>query len=161
MAAKGQLSYVIDTSALIHWYVETYPPILLPKLPDRIEGLIAEGRLVAPIEVESELERQADDLLEWAKGNPALFVEEDENVQAEVRELMRRHFNRAKPHKGISGADPFVIAMAKVRGKRWAVVANENPGSAENRKIPFVCKDSGIPCMDFQGMMRQERWVFR
>jgi hypothetical protein len=37
MATSSAPHYVIDTSSIIHWYVETYPPELLPKLPDRID----------------------------------------------------------------------------------------------------------------------------
>jgi len=40
-----------------------------------------------------------------------------------------RHHDPAKPHKGINGADPFVIAMAKDGGAQWKVVADEHPGS--------------------------------
>jgi hypothetical protein len=58
------------------------------------------------------------------------------SVQQIVRHLMATHHDPAKPHKGINGADPFVIAMAKDGGAQWKVVADEHPGSLENRKIP-------------------------
>lgn len=153
------MSYVIDTSSIIHWYVETYPPDILPRLPARIEELIAEGRLIAPLVVRDEI-RPGDELHTWAKGQDGLFLEEDEAIQRHVRRLMRDHSNPQKPHKGINGADPFVIAMALERGRPWAVVANENPGSAENRKIPYVCNAVGIECINFQEMMRREGWTF-
>lgn len=73
---------------------------------------------------------------------------------------MATHHNPAKPLKGINGADPFVIAMAKVNGAQWTVVADEHPGSQDNRKIPFVCNAEGVPCMTFQQMMLAEGWQF-
>lgn len=81
-------------------------------------------------------------------------------MQGIVRKLMADHHNTTKPHKGINGADPFVIAMAKDGGTGWAVVADEHPGSVENRKIPFVCNVEGVSCISFQQMVAAEGWKF-
>ena len=66
-----------------------------------------------------------------------------------------------RPTKGISGADPFVIAMAKSGGAHWTVVADEHQGSLQNRKIPFVCAAEQVRCINFQRMMLEEGWQFR
>lgn len=160
MATSTAPHYVIDTSSIIHWYVETYPPELLPKLPDRIDSLVRAGRLISPEAVRGEI-KPGDDLHKWAKQQSDLFIEEDEAVQKRVKALMAKHHNPLKPGKGINGADPFVIAMAKERGKQWQVVCNEHPGSDENRKIPFVCKRETIECITFRQMMQLEGWQFR
>ena len=97
-----------------------------------------------------------------------MFVEESVSVQRLVQQIMATHHNRLKPHKGINGADPFVIAMAKNGGissaidggPNWIVVSDEHPGTAESRKIPFVCNAEQIECITFQQMMRRERWQF-
>jgi Domain of unknown function (DUF4411) len=104
--------------------------------------------------------KSGDDCYKWCKGAEDLFVEESVSVQAIVRELMKTHHNPAKPHKGINGADPFVIAMAKQGGSNWTVVADEHPGSDENRKIPYVCKVEGVKCITFKQMMIAEGWKF-
>ena len=153
--------YCIDTSSIITWFVETYPPAIFPGLRDRIEDLIAAGRLRSPKAVLDEI-RPGDDCHKWAKDNHAkLFVEESVAVQRIVRQLMVTHHNPAKPLKGINGADPFVIAMVKDGGADWIVVCNEHPGSQENRKIPFVCLQEGVRCINFQGLMLAEGWQFR
>ena len=103
--------------------------------------------------------KPGDDCYKWCKGADNLFVEESVSVQAIVRELMKNHHNPAKPHKGINGADPFVIAMAK-DGGNWTVVADEHPGSDENRKIPYVCKTEAVKCIPFKQMMIAEGWKF-
>jgi hypothetical protein len=41
------------------------------------------------------------------------------------------------------------------------VVADEHPGSLESRKIAFVCKAEGVPCITFQQLMLGEGWQFR
>lgn len=152
--------YVIDTSSILLWYVETYTPDIFPKLPERIDDLIRAGRLIAPEAVRGEI-RPGDDVHKWAKAQSTLFEQEDQDVQVEVRRLMKTYRNPTKPQKGINGADPFVIAMAKVRGSKWAVVSDEHPGSEENPKIPFVCRKEKIHCVTFQEMMRLEKWQFR
>jgi len=152
--------YCIDTSSILEWFVDTYPPAIFPGLQTRIEELIAAGRLRSPKAVQDEI-KPGDDCYVWCKAQTELFAEESAAVQRIVRSLMAAHHNPQKPHKGINGADPFVIAMAKGGGVQWSVVADEHPGSLENRKIPFVCRSEGIRCITFQEMMRAEGWQFR
>jgi hypothetical protein len=154
-------AYCLDTSSAIEWYVRTYKPAILPTLPARIEALIAADRLRTPKIVLDELNRIDDDCSKWAKAQTKLFLEESVEVQQVVRQLMATHQNPAKPHKGINGADPFVIGLAKVTGPHCMVVADEHPGSLENRKIPFVCSVEKIPCITFQQLMLAEGWQFR
>jgi hypothetical protein len=151
-------NYCIDTSSILLWFVKTYPPAIFPGLTVRIEGLVAAGRLRSPRVVLDEI-RPGDDCHQWAKGQADLFVEESTDVQRVVRQLMATHHDPAKPLKGINGADPFVIAMAKVMGS--VVVADEHAGSLENRKIPFVCNAENVRCITFQDLMRAEEWQFR
>jgi hypothetical protein len=152
--------YCIDTSSIFEWFVRTYPPSILPVLPERMEQLIAAGRLRAPKAVLDEI-RPGDDCYKWAKAQTELFVEESRAVQQIVRQIMATHYNPAKPLKGINGADPFVIAMAKDGGPNWVVVSDEHAGSREARKIPFVCAHEAIRCLNFQGLMKAEGWQFR
>lgn len=152
--------YCIDTSSIIQWYVDTYSPAIFPGLVIRIEDLIAAGRLRSPRAVLDEI-RPGDDCHTWCKAQTDLFLEESADVQRIVRRLMTAHHDPLKPHKGINGADPFVIAMAKASGAHWTVVADENPGSLENRKIPFVCNTEGVTCINFQRLMLNEGWQFR
>jgi hypothetical protein len=152
--------YCIDTSSIFVWFVDTYPPTIFPGLVTRIEELIAVGRLRAPKAVFDEI-RPGDDCHTWARAQTELFLEETVAVQRIVRRLMATHHDPVRPTKGINGADPFVIALARDGGAHWSVVADEHPGSRENRKIPFVCNAEGVRCLTFQQMMRAEGWQFR
>lgn len=152
--------YCLDTSSLIYWFVEIYPPTIFPGLLTRVDDLIAAGRLRAPRAVLDEI-RPGDECHVWARSQTHLFVEESLPVQRIVRHLMAAYGNPEKPHKAINGADPFVIAMAKDGGEHWRVVSDEHPGSQENRKIPFVCANENVPCLTFQQFMLAEGWQFR
>jgi hypothetical protein len=151
--------YCIDTSSIILWFVERYPPAIFPGLLLRVEDLIAAGRLRAPKAVYDEI-KPGDSCHSWAKSQTSLFVEESTSVQAIVLRLMATHHDPGKPLKGISGADPFVIAMARDGGPSWIVVSEETPGSSDNRKIPYVCAQEGVTCLTFLELMRAEGWQF-
>jgi hypothetical protein len=152
--------YCIDTSSILKWFVDTYPPAIFPGLVTRMENLIDAGRLRAPRAVFDEI-RPGDDCHAWARAQTALFLEETVAVQRIVRQLMATHHDPARPTAGINGADPFVIAMASDGGPHWIVVTDEHAGSGENRKIPFVCNAERIRCLTFQQMMLAEGWQFR
>jgi hypothetical protein len=67
--------YCIDTSSVLVWFVDTYPPTIFPGLLARMERLIDAGRLCAPKIVLDEI-RPGDDCHKWAKAQTALFFEE-------------------------------------------------------------------------------------
>ncbi len=63
--------------------------------------------------------------------------------------------------RGISNADPFVIAQAFVNGDNWCVVSSERPANSnahKNPNIPFVCKEIGVRHIRFLDMLRMENW---
>ncbi len=126
-----------------------------------MEDLIAKGRARAAKSVLQELERGSDPLLKWAKAQQDLFVDEDVAMQTRAANLLAQYYDPTKPAKGISGADPFVIALADLKNPKWAVVTAEKPGSLENPKIPYVCAQQAVPFADFLGLMRGEGWSLK
>jgi Domain of unknown function (DUF4411) len=108
------MKYCLDTSALIEPWVRLYPPDVFPQLWKKLEELIGDGSLRAPVEVRRELERQSDDLHKWVTASEALFVEIDAAQAAKVKEIVNAFPNLVKPNSTKSAADPFVIALAEV-----------------------------------------------
>ena len=67
--------YVFDTSALMEWQARYYPTDIFASLLAKVDGLIAEHRLLAPKLVEEELGAVGTAELEaWAKARPAVFA---------------------------------------------------------------------------------------
>lgn len=91
------------------------------------------------------------------------FVPLDEELQIEVAQIMGR-FRRFVENRGgarqRSGADPFVIALAKLRGA--VLVTQENPsGNIDKPKIPDVCNAlAGVKWINLLGFIQQEGWKF-
>lgn len=156
-----QPHYSIDTSALIDWWVRYYPPSTFPTLQTRLEDLVQSGRLRASREVQTELERNDDDLCKWAKSQD-LFIDSDAAIQKIAIRIINQYRNDAKPDKGINGADAFVIALAASQAPPWLIVTGEKPGTLENPKIPFVCarENPKIETISFLQLIAREGWKF-
>jgi hypothetical protein len=150
----------IDTSSLINGFRIHYPYENFPRLWNRdLPALVAAGDLRATEEVRVELDRQDDELVQWIEGySKELFIELDEPIQNEVRAILRSHTALIHAGRGRSGADPFVIALAKLND--CTVVSEEGSGSAKNPKIPDVCNALGIRCIRLMEVIRENGWVY-
>jgi hypothetical protein len=152
-------SYVFDTSALIGAWVRSYPPDAFPRLWEEFDALIADGRMIAPEEVMDELRAQDDALLAWAKQRIAhLVIPTSRALMLEARAILNDHPFLAKSGTGRSAADPFVIALAALR--ECALVTQEQGGSPNKPRIPFVCRNRGIDCVSLLDVIRAEQWSF-
>jgi hypothetical protein len=153
--------YSLDTSSLINGFRLTYPYLNFPRLwNEHIPGLIASGALRATEEVLIEVKHQDDELVQWiADYSDELFVEVDEPIQHEVKAILKTHPGLIHARgRGHSGADPFVIALAKMH--ICTVVAEEGRGSAKHPKIPDVCEDLGVPCIRLADLIIAEGWIY-
>jgi hypothetical protein len=126
------LAYCLDTSALVGAWVRLYPPDVFPALWENLDQLIDSGEVVAPEEVLNELEAKEDDLFAWARERrDLLFVPLDEDQMAATTEILREFPRLVGELADRNRADPFVIALARVRG---LVVVSEERGG--NRRPP-------------------------
>jgi Domain of unknown function (DUF4411) len=149
--------YSIDTSSLISGFRDRFPYEIIPAFWNRdLPSLVESGDLRATEEVKHELEAQDDELLAWTKEIDDLFVEVDIDIQHEVRGILRDHGRLI--HSGRSGADPFVIALARLN--ECAVVCEEGSGSERNPKIPDVCANVGLQCIRLLDLVREQGWTY-
>lgn len=148
--------YCIDTSALLHAWRRDYPPDVFGNVWRQFSGL-AGVTLVAPEEVLLELQRQEDDVYQWARSHEEMFLPPDPSVESYVSTIVNRWpgFLPDDSHDGV-WADPYVIALAAVR--QAIVVTGEKlaPANARRLKIPNVCQLLGIPCIDVLGLLRSQ-----
>ena len=152
--------YCIDTSALLDLRYRIYPPDVFPSLWEQIDTLCETGRLIAPVDVREELARRDNEAYRWAKERPSMFVELDEKIQAAVSEIMEKCAGIVDERRGTSRADPFIVAVARVR--EATVVTSETPRSTANArpKIPDACGVFGVPCVRVLPFLRAEGWRF-
>lgn len=155
------MKYSIDTNALINCWRRKYPRDVFPGLWIKIEELVHEGVLIACEEVFYELEKvdNEDTLLQWARSNRKMFVSVDEELQLAVRAILSSHSGIINIKKNQSGADPFVIALAKVHN--GTVITDEHMSNNPDRpKIPNVCKALGIRSLTVLEFIKEQGWSF-
>lgn len=153
------MRYSIDASALIGGWVRSYPLDVFPQVWSRMEGLVDSGDLRATELVLHELRKKEDELLEWTESQEGLYVPVDESIQLVVSSILNDHRELFGWAKNRSGADPFVIALARVNG--CTVVSDEKRQSTGKQPhIPDVCDSLDVPHLSLLELFREEGWRF-
>ena len=150
--------YCIDTSAFIDAFNRLYPKDVFTTLWDKVGDAAVDGTVLAPDDVLTELSKKLDDLYKWAKLQAKLFYPLDKNLQLAVRQIANRFPDFVNPPSGVVGADPFVVGLAEL--KSGIVVSHEKPRN-NALKIPYVCAQLGIECIDFLEFIRRQGWTFK
>lgn len=161
--------YVIDSSSLIELN-RKYPIDIFPNLWKKVEELISKGLLISPEEVRKELLVLDDSLKVWVSKQKKLFKPLTLKQIEIVKEILKKHPSLAEVEKEIPAADPFVIALAidlendsqktlipVVKGK---IIVTEERLRGNRIRIPYVCKDYNISCLNIIEMCRAEGWKF-
>jgi hypothetical protein len=152
-------SYCIDTSALIAAWQELYPPENFPPFWRRIDELINNSCLIAPMEVLRETQKRSDELHKWLAVRKQMFRELEDAIQIAASKVLAQYPRLVGERKLRTSADPFVIALARVSGLR-IVTAEKPAGSLSRPAIPDVCTALGMePCMGLLDLIRAEKWV--
>ena len=154
------LIYCLDTSAILDGWVRYYPPDIFLALWDNLDEMISEGTLISPDEVRDELSKKEDSAYEWAMKRDELFQPLDEPTQTATSEILAKFPELVKAIKDRNRADPFVIALAKVRNAT-VVTGERNPGTPERPRIPLVCKHFNVSYLNLLEMIRAMGWTFR
>lgn len=152
------MAYCFDTSALLDAWVRWYPIDVFPSFWERMDELISAGAIICPDEIFSELDKKEDDLHAWAKVRKDMFCAIDAATIVEVKAILKKYPRLVDTQKGRSQADPFVIAVAKVRG--LTVVTGESMGNESKPKIPFVCSQLSVPSIGILKFIRENGWNF-
>ena len=87
-----------------------------------------------------------------------LFVPLDEAQMTAVAEVVRACPGLVDEEAERGRADPFVVALARVRG--GTVVTRERPRRASSApfRIPDACAHFGLACLDWFGLLREVGW---
>jgi hypothetical protein len=151
--------YCIDTSALVDGWTRYYPPDVFPPLWTKLEDLIGAKRVIAPDEVLRELSKKEDDLYRWAKKNDAFFLPLDATIQRATQEILEAFPRLVDSERDRSIADPFVIAVARVRSC-CLVTGEKSSGNPKRPKIPNVCEHFNVRYINMLQFMREQKWQF-
>jgi len=132
------MKYVLDTNVFINMQ-RHHPLDVFGSLWDKMAIAIDEGAVVSSDEVFDELSIGNDALLQWAKQRNGAFISSGADVQRMVRDILQKHPALVTGTRKANGADPFVIALAKLKG--CILVSDEvRAGYRQPVKIPMNVK---------------------
>lgn len=157
---SGEARYSMDTSAILDGLRRYYPRTTFVTLWEHIDGIVQEGRLFFSEEVLEELKRRDDHARQWVEERKEpILVPTNAQVTATVTDILQQFPKLTKGRKGRNRADAFVIAVGELRG--CTVITGEGQdGNYNKTKIPFICRERGIPCADFLNMIQSEGWQY-
>jgi hypothetical protein len=161
----------IDTDTLIQAKDGLYSFDIAAEFWVFLEEEAAQGTLSSSIQVYGEIMRYGDKndpLLKWAsprKNSPGLFCVPDKDVQQACGivgdHVVNKYLERtASVAQFLGGADPWIISHALHDG--GTVVSHEArlDKSALRPKIPNVCHDLGIGCINLPTMLKALKFKF-
>jgi hypothetical protein len=156
---KAAPRYSIDTSALIHAWRRAYPPKNFISFWEKLDQYIADGIIVASIEVRAELKKKDDEIHTWCDECPPDFcIDLDDEQQEHLAYIMGTYPRLVDTVKGRSEGDPFVIALARSHSPNLGVISQEGNGKKDSPKIPDVCRAEGITCLTLVEFIQAEDW---
>jgi hypothetical protein len=149
-------SYLLDANTLIEAKNRYYQLSICPGFWDWLLRNMESGLIASVESVEAELRRGNDSLAGWAREHTKMFLpESDQSTQTAFAEVAQ-HLAPLAPQMKVAGAleeflggaDPWLIAKARVLGA--TIVTHERLNMANRKKflIPNVCKHFEVPFMD-------------
>lgn len=145
------MTYLLDANTLIEAKNRYYQMHICPGYWDWLATCQGRSLLSSVESVGNELRGGNDELAEWAKQHPELFLSEsDEATQIAFAEVAQHVQTQSATMKAgameefLRGADPWLIAKARVTG--YSIVTHERLNIQAKRKflIPNVCEHFGV-----------------
>ncbi len=159
--------YIIDSCSLID--LNRHNPIdIFPSLWKKLGELIKSEMMISHIEVFNEITQQDDKLTEWLKDYKYMFRNFSEKQAEIVKEILKKHPSFVKRDSKYD-ADPWIVALAKETQSNpqktlfyniKRLVVTEETLRGNKIKVPFVCNEFGIDCINRFEMIRHEGWRF-
>ena len=148
--------YLLDASVLIDAATDYYP---LDRVPDYWSWLVGLGksRLAAiPKDIWDKVSLLDDPLAKWLRKGQVIdaLVDRGELVEQEAVESIQQAsygHDLSSDEKREIAEDSKLVALADNFGAGTCLVTSEKPSPSKrgkNRKLPDVCKEHGVRCID-------------
>lgn len=135
--------YCVDTSSLIN--LKPFRRDVFPTIWRKLEDMIKNGELIAPMEVYGEIEIGKDIIHNWCKDYKGMFKDIDE-CQIQKLQEVEKQYDKQYWENEINKpkwADPWVVALGIC--EEAIIVADEK--NTRNR-IPAISSALGLECLE-------------
>jgi predicted nucleic acid-binding protein len=151
--------YCLDANVYIQAKNGPYGMDIVPSFWEFLDEQADAGAICSSKVVYEELAAGGDALANWVKARKdgGMFVEPDEKIQAVFGDIADYVLDKYANHQArpfLNGADPWIIAQAKVEGA--VVVTHERLVKNESVKvkIPNICVQFGVKYVHTYEMLR-------
>lgn len=121
---------------------------------ENIDNLVKENVIVTCSEIFEEISDEP--IQKWLKDCNCTILQIDELIQKNVTTVVTSNPQLIDFKQLKSSGDAFLIATAMKYS--LTVITEENKDSS--KKIPYVCKNLGVPCVNILELCELEQWTF-
>lgn len=160
------MTYCLDANVLITAWNKSYPQNVFPTLYTEMERQLHDKIiLIKPIfdeidPIRSQDKKKSTESLQqdyplrfWLEHNLKPKVPSvDGNVEKEALSLINEYQLRDNASKGADSTDAKLIAYASVHKHTVVTLESDQtqpPKEPHNYKIPLICKENNVACIDF------------
>jgi hypothetical protein len=150
--------YIVDTDVIIGFY-DSIPMDVYKTQWKMIGKYLDEKRIVVCEAVFNEI-KKAEELKEWLNNYRKDLVPcYTQDVLVEAKVIINKYPKLIDINNTSDQSDPYIIALAKMKG--LIVLSNESYSEGGKKtKIPYICKDLGITCINTRAFYKNEAWQF-
>jgi hypothetical protein len=157
------MDYLLDSNIFIEAKRRYYGMDICPGFWEWLDTAHGAGRIASIIPVGEELADGNDELSTWSKerSHTGWFLDiSDASTQHEFMQILARvteaDYSDYAKDDFFRGADPWLIAKAKVIGA--TVVTHEvfNPNTKKKVPIPNICREFGVPYLNTFDLLREQ-----
>lgn len=149
--------FVVDTNVLIN--LDKFNPKIFKSLWSNLDEMIQNRTLFSVVEVYEELNKRDDRIFAYWDDihNENNFFVDPKDAELECLPYLEKFetFQKYGREKDF-WADPYLIAFGMTRNA--AVISQESLKDKPERKIPFVCEEMGVTCMNLDNFMIYNGW---
>lgn len=147
--------YLLDANVLIRAHEDYYPIDRIPQFWEWLVSMGKNGTVKIPHEIYSEIEVSRGMLHDWLvdKGNSTYLLLDQQTIPADANKIVEIGYGKNLNESEIDqiANDPFLVAYALRDLENTTIVTKEVSAPSKqraNRKIPDVCKQFDIHCIN-------------
>ena len=162
----AQNKYCLDANVLITAWYSMYPIDLFPDLWELLAS--NKNQLVIPKNIYNEIKpyssssknENKDTLLDWMEEKeirPEKVSDVPSNLIDTIALKMEKKYNTNDIGKGANKNDIYLIAFTMKHGYKLVTleaIQREKPKEVKNYKIPLICQEESINCINFIEFLR-------